>query len=252
MPCPAMMRPRARPAPSSSWADMSQPPECTTAACAPSFARPPAASSPSRPPPATTTRAGRPCASARSRTSVTSASTSSIVRYTRAWSPPGDVGHRRARSRGEHEVVPWQHQAAGGRRGAGVAVDRDDALAGEQPHAALVPHRGRRQGQVGRDIRQPRAQGDPVIRRVGLFADDRDPQGAAVVAGVQAVGEAVGGGSAADDDDVAHCRIRCAWCGSLRPSVARLVASVGPGRFRPCYADVTASHVERTSCRAVV
>ena len=144
----------------------------------------------------------------------------------------GDAGHGRARAGGEHELVPVQRESARGRRGVRDGVDGDDALAGDEADVPVLPHRRGLQGEVGRGIRQSRAERDAVVGFVDLLADDGDAQGALGVARVQAVGEPVRRGPAADDDDVAHAG-RCV-CGlghaCLRGSNQ---ASVRPGRFGP-------------------
>ena len=102
MPCAAMMRPSAWPAPSSSWADISHGPHGRCATERPRLRQPPAASRPSSPPPITTAR-GTP----------------------RRALQPRDLGRAASRRR------RWC-----GRRAAGGIACRGSAAQGEEPVAS--------------------------------------------------------------------------------------------------------------------
>ena len=181
-------------------------------------------------------RAGRPCRSASSRVSATSASTSSIVRYTRACSRPG--GRARARSsRWRARVVPAQDESARGRRGARDAVDGDDALAGDE---ADVPSS---HIEVGCRVRSVAASASRVLsatRSYGRWVSSpttvtrrvRSSRACRLSASRCAAGPP-------PTMTTSRTPVAAGWSRSWLPSVARMMRAYG-WAVSPCYIDVTA------------
>lgn len=114
---------------------------------------------------------------------------------------PGCVG-----TRSHYQVVVFVLVAGGGEDALGHGVDLHGALAGDQSQGFVVPHGCIAQGEVHAGFREGLAQRNAVVREVCLFGQHRNlPTFKSAIE--HGVGETVGSGAAADDDDAA--RVLC-------------------------------------------
>ncbi len=115
----------------------------------------------------------------------------------------GEAGGVRARC--DDEFVIRVEASGRGADRLGGAVDADDALAGLEAEGFVLPHRGAAEGEVDAAVREGFAQRDAVVGEVGFLGEDGDVP-AVEAAGMHRIGEPVGCGAAAGDDDAARSR----------------------------------------------